>query len=187
MPRRTGWPTLWGPLGMKNKAKSWWRYLMLLLGMAVLGWLGWQLFLYRVLVGGRTWREALGGSWFVEYRNRALLPSGPQASLFRKHGLRSLLVDELIQDARFYEDDCVVYSTSRGESGFQFLGACGARSPVVLVAPTFDQWELESEGLKRAKILGQAQGAERRIAIDEIKRRARRQPPFQEGWFEASP
>lgn len=171
------------------KTGRWWKYPLLVIGLVGLCGLAFYAIVYLVFVRGRVWRENIGGQWTVKYQDSILSHSGLHATLLRREGFRrTLTVDELVQSVRFYGEDCVAYSTTRGRSGFQYLAACGSRLPAQLVPPTFDEWELRDEGLLRTKVLGEEKKSTFRIIpVGEIKERARRQPPLRDKWFEHSP
>lgn len=142
-----------------------------------------------VLAAGCGNRQYLSDHWYV-----VLLPSLPDAGggnreLCRREGLRRWVVDELVWKATAYPDDCVLYSTSRGEAGERFLAACGSRQPVQVA--NGETWVPIVAGLVRWQSFGVCRGEAVRfgliVPIGEIRAIAERMPRLKSRWFEHAP
>jgi hypothetical protein len=143
---------------------------VLILG-AALSWMGWRYLLGRAYVQGDTWAESIGGGWVIQYHQTPLSHSGATAQLLRRTRNRTTVVGEAVSAVRYLGDDCVVYATARGTMGPEYLAVCSDRPPVVLVAPTYEEWRVTDTGLVKYAGLGDKR-AITSISLTDIKKRA---------------
>ena len=139
--------------------------------LAVLWWL-WGTFSF--LAHGATRTKALGGHWQVLYHEYAA--DGRSVTLERTRGGHPVEVEELIGLFRYMDDDCVLYSTHRGQNGPQCFAACGDLQPLQLTSASYDEWEILPDGLQKIEWVGQAKQPTVKIPWSEIKPKALAQP-----------
>ena len=161
-----------------------WRWpkkvLFILGGLAtLLAWL-----VYRSTQPNMNYTKNIGERWFVEALPKYLPEPGPSpTNLYRAKGIGYVWVDERIRNYRFYEPDCVIYSTWRGEQ--DVFAVCGDRVPVAIES-AFSSLKFDSEGLRKtytAFLVGKNPVYEDELLpITSIKTVAAQQPRFHYGW-----
>ena len=129
-----------------------------------------------------TAAETIGPHWAIEKLPR-LPEAGPDPrNLVRVDGRRRVVVDELVRSYKFYEPDCVVYST--GRAGNDVFAVCGERTPIG-IAPS-GSWQFADDGLRRTRPAevrdGRAVQLVELLPLSDIVALANRQPPFRAGW-----
>lgn len=131
--------------------------------------------------------EAIGDSWYLGTSSTNLIiEAGTRfRSLYRKTGRRYVQVDRMIDVARYYAPDCVVYSAVRDYRG-PIFAVCGDRMPVRIMNSGID-WSFEEDGLvlPRGRTLA---GSNIRVETTELKpieaivALALRSPPYATDW-----
>jgi hypothetical protein len=127
--------------------------------------------------------DRIGGRWAIGHVQSLPEAGGGQRRLYRLTLLGRVRVDDLVQDARFYAPDCVIYSTRRRAASNIYFAACGNRIPV---AVSWTGYTLEADGLQRVDSTWLQSGSirirRRLIPIATIRTAAARQPRFRRDW-----
>ena len=136
--------------------------------------------LVYAIISGVSASESVGGGWKMERREYlAGIHRSSPTSLYHKRDGRDELVDQYVENARYYGDECVAYVTLKtGEK--QYFAVCGDRERVLLATEVYEDWLFEAEGLQKLAWVEEGNTMSRRrtarIPLDEIKKRAQSQP-----------
>jgi hypothetical protein len=136
---------------------------------------------------GTRWSRAVGGNWELRFVDTPMSHGGPQASLYRRSRWRSRRVDELVNDSRYYGDDCVIYETRHTPGRRSYYAVCDDHTPLLIARETYNSWILRPDGVQREEWVDNGQRLVRRatlvIPYADIRRRAMAQPPFADDWY----
>jgi hypothetical protein len=116
--------------------------------------------------------KAIGGDWTIT--TLATLPEAGAPQHYLNRG--TVRVDELVKEWRYFDPDCVVYRTSRGENAT--YAVCGERTPVAIAFDEMRPWSLDADGIH---------SRDQFIPIAAILAEAEKQPAFRDDWTQAAP
>jgi hypothetical protein len=127
--------------------------------------------------------KSIGGPWRIEAGTGYGESVGDRRFLIRMDGGRRLLVDERIEQFRFYEPDCVVYQTAR--VSHDLFVVCGDRAPVAIESSISADWQLEAAGPRRVlpPVVKDGQLVQRveEFPVEALRDLARKQPEWRQG------
>ena len=175
-----------GGLSMNRRPRAWVAWAVSTVSVLLLGCAAAvALFIYISRQNSLAAMRSIGGDWFIEELPKSLPEPGPAPrNLYRVTSGRRVLVDNLVEQYRFYGPDCVVYQTAR--EVHHIFAVCGARVPVGVASASVAPWHFEDDGLRRISDPHVRDGhllqTVEVLSLDRVSQLAKRQSPFQRAW-----